>query len=118
MKLTIESLAFGYRGHIVGQSVSFALDAGEVLCLLGPNGAGKTTLFKTILGLVEPLDGAILADGAAIHRWSRQNLARLFGYVPQAQPGFFPFSVREVVLMGRTARIGLFHTPSPRDIEV
>ena len=37
---------------IVGNDVSFTLDAGEVLCLLGPNGAGKTTLFKTILGLI------------------------------------------------------------------
>jgi len=117
-KLSVENLAFGYRAHIVGQSVSFELDAGEVLCLLGPNGAGKTTLFKTILGLVVPLDGAILVDGAAINSWSRQSLAQLFGYVPQAQLGFFPFPLREVVLMGRTARIGLFQTPSSRDVEI
>ena len=118
MKLSVENLAFGYRRHPVGKDVSFTLDAGEVLCLLGPNGVGKTTLFKTILGLIDPLGGAIMGDGNAINRWSPQNLARLFGYVPQAQLGFFPFTVREVVLMGRTARIGLFHTPSSRDIEV
>ena len=41
-----------------------------------------------------------------------------FGYVPQAQLGFFPFTIREVVLMGRTARIGLFGTPSARDGEI
>src|SRR5499427_2976624 len=118
MKLNIEDLSFGYRGHVVGENVSFTLAAGEVLCLLGPNGVGKTTLFKTVLGLIAPLGGAVMADGNAINRWSPQNLARLFGYVPQAQLGFFPFTVREVVLMGRTARIGLFHTPSSRDIEV
>src|SRR5882724_1695007 len=117
MKLSIENLAFGYRGHVVGKDVSFALNAGQVLCLLGPNGVGKTTLFKTVLGLIAPLGGAILTDGSVIDRWSRQSLARLFGYVPQAQLGFFPFTVREVVLMGRTARIGLFHTPSSRDVE-
>ena len=103
---------------IVGNDISFTLDAGEVLCLLGPNGAGKTTLFKTILGLVPPLGGTVMADGAAIHQWSRQSLARVFGYVPQAQLGFFPFTIREVVLMGRTARIGLFGTPSARDGEI
>ncbi len=54
MKLSVENLSFGYGGKIVGNGVSFTLNAGEVLCLLGPNGAGKTTLFKTILGLVAP----------------------------------------------------------------
>ena len=105
MNLRVEKLSFGYGSMIVGNDVSFTLDAGEVLCLLGPNGAGKTTLFKTILGLVPPLGGTVMADGAAIHQWSRQSLARVFGYVPQAQVGFFPFTIREVVLMGRTARI-------------
>ena len=118
MKLSVENLSFGYGGKIVGNGVSFTLNAGEVLCLLGPNGAGKTTLFKTILGLVAPLGGTIMVDGAAVHRWSRQSLARLFGYVPQAQLDFFPFTVQEVVLMGRTARIGLFGTPSSLDEEI
>ena len=118
MNLSVEKLSFGYGRMIVGNDVSFTLDAGEVLCLLGPNGAGKTTLFKTILGLVPPLGGTVMADGAAIHQWSRQSLARVFGYVPQAQLGFFPFTIREVVLMGRTARIGLFGTPSARDGEI
>ena len=98
MNLSVEKLSFGYGRMIVGNDVSFTLDAGEVLCLLGPNGAGKTTLFKTILGLVPPLGGTVMADGAAIHQWSRQS--------------------REVVLMGRTARIGLFGTPSARDGEI
>jgi iron complex transport system ATP-binding protein len=118
MKLSVENLSFGYGAKIVGSGVSFTLDAGEVLCLLGPNGAGKTTLFKTVLGLVAPLRGAVMMEGATIHRWSRQSLARLFGYVPQAQFGFFPFTVREVVLMGRTARIGMFQAPSSRDAEM
>jgi iron complex transport system ATP-binding protein len=118
MKISVENLAFGYGRKTVGDGVSFTLDAGEVLCLLGPNGAGKTTLFKTILGLVAPLGGSIMANGAVVHRWSRQKLARLFGYVPQAQLGFFPFTVRQVVLMGRTARIGLFRIPSSRDVEI
>lgn len=118
MKLNIEDLSFGYRGHVVGENVSFTLAAGEVLCLLGPNGVGKTTLFKTILGLIAPLGGSILADGATIAHWSRQHFARLFGYVPQAQLGFFPFTVQEVVLMGRTARIGLFASPSSIDVKI
>jgi iron complex transport system ATP-binding protein len=118
MRLTVENLAFGYRGKSVGSEVSFALESGEVLCLLGPNGAGKTTLFKTILRLLAPLSGTIAIDAEAIDCWSRRRLARVFGYVPQAQLGLFPFTVRDVVLMGRTAHIDLFATPSARDQEV
>jgi iron complex transport system ATP-binding protein len=118
MRLTVENLAFGYRGKSVGSEVSFALESGEVLCLLGPNGAGKTTLFKTILRLLAPLSGTIAIDAEAIDRWSRRRLARVFGYVPQAQLGLFPFTVRDVVLMGRTAHIDLFATPSAQDQEV
>jgi iron complex transport system ATP-binding protein len=118
MRLQVDDLAFGYRGKVVGSGVSFVLEAGEVLCLLGPNGAGKTTLFKTILRLLAPLGGTISADGEAITLWQRPRLARVFGYVPQAQVGFFPFTLREMVLMGRTAHIGLFATPAPRDQQV
>jgi iron complex transport system ATP-binding protein len=117
MRLTVDNLAFGYRGRPVGSEVSFGLESGEVLCLLGPNGAGKTTLFKTVLRLLAPLAGTISIDAEAIDRWSRRRLARVFGYVPQAQLGLFPFTVRDVVLMGRTAHMDLFATPSARDIE-
>jgi iron complex transport system ATP-binding protein len=115
MRLTVEHLAFGYPGKAVGEGVSFAVEPGEVLCLLGPNGGGKTTLFKTVLRLLAPRAGAVRMDGESIADWTRPRLARTFGYVPQAQLTGFPFTVREVVLMGRTAHIGPFAVPSRRD---
>jgi iron complex transport system ATP-binding protein len=118
MRLTVEDLAFGYPGKAVGRDVSFALDGGEVLCLLGPNGGGKTTLFKTILRLLAPQHGRVAVDGEPVAGWSRRELARVFGYVPQAQLGVFPFTVLEMVLMGRTAHVGPFSTPSRRDRQV
>src|SRR5262245_3807133 len=116
--LDVRELAFGYPGKLVGDSVSFALAHGEVLCLLGPNGSGKTTLFKTILRLLAPRGGRVAVDGEPIDRWSRARLARVFGYVPQAQLGVFPFTVHDVALMGRTAHIGTFSAPSRRDRDV
>jgi iron complex transport system ATP-binding protein len=118
MRLEVDGLAFGYRDRVVGRDVSFHLAAGEVLCLLGPNGSGKTTLFKTVLRLLEPKAGTVAIDGESIAGWSRRRLARSFGYVPQAQATLFPFTLREVVLMGRTAHVGLFATPSRRDREI
>lgn len=118
MRLEASHLDFGYRGHRVGSDVSLSLDAGEVLCLLGPNGSGKTTLFKTLLGLLPPQGGKVLMDGADLRQSKRHEVARLVSYVPQAHAAFFPFTVREVVLMGRTAHLGVFSSPSRRDREV
>ena len=115
--LAVEGLRFGYRGRVVGGPVSFTVAPGAVLCLLGGNGGGKTTLFKTILGLLPPLDGRMSLDGEDIVSWDARRRARAFGYVPQAATGQFPFTVREMVLMGRTARRGAFAAPGPADHE-
>jgi iron complex transport system ATP-binding protein len=118
LKLEAKNLDFGYRGKRVGSDVSLALEAGEVLCLLGPNGSGKTTLFKTLLGLLPAQGGAVMMDGADLVERRRDEIARVVSYVPQAHAAFFPYSVREVVLMGRTAHLGMFSTPSRRDQEI
>jgi len=118
MRLEARNLAFGYRGHPVGREVSLSLDAGEVLCLLGPNGSGKTTLFKTLLGLLAPQGGQVLMDGVDLRTRARDETARMVSYVPQAHAAFFPFTVNEVVLMGRTAHLGVFSLPSRHDRDV
>jgi len=118
MNLEARSLGFGYRGHSVGRGVSLTLSAGEVLCLLGPNGGGKTTLFKTLLGLLPAQAGSVMLDGAELGALGRAEIARRIGYVPQAVTGYFPFLVEDVVLMGRTAHLPLFASPSSHDREI
>jgi len=113
--LVVEALSFGYRGRTVGRDVSFAIVPSAVLCLLGPNGGGKTTLFKTVLGLLAPVGGRILMDGVDTAGWDARQRARAFGYVPQSGGGQFPFTVREMVLMGRTAHRGVFEAPGADD---
>lgn len=115
MSLAAENLAFGFGARFVGRDVTLALGEGTVLCLLGPNGGGKTTLFRTLLGLIPPLAGRVTLDGTDIKRLTRADIARRVGYVPQAQPGYFPYTVEEMVLMGRTAHLGLFARPSEAD---
>jgi len=117
VKLEAQHLDFGYGARRVGHDVSLSVEAGEVLCLLGPNGSGKTTLFKTLLGLLPAQGGAVRVDEMDLRARARNEIARRVSYVPQAHAAFFPFTVEEVVLMGRTAHLGLFSSPSRRDRE-
>ena len=118
MKLEARELAFGYRRHPVGRAVSLTLGTGEIMCLLGPNGGGKTTLFRTLLGLIPKQGGQVLLDGAELGALPRREVAKRIAYVPQAHTGYFPFIVRDVVLMGRTAHLPPFAGPSRRDREL
>ncbi|MGH8729787.1 MAG: ABC transporter ATP-binding protein [Burkholderiales bacterium] len=115
MKLHTDNLAYGYPKRVIGREVNLSLSAGEVLCVLGPNGSGKTTLFRTLLGLLPARGGDIKLDGRPLSTWSRVEIAQVLGYVPQAHAPYFPFSVCEIVLMGRTAHMGLISTPSRED---
>lgn len=118
MRLATRELAFGYPAKPVGRGVNLTLESGWILCLLGPNGSGKTTLFKTLLGLLKPQGGDITLNGTSIVGYARSRLARTMAYVPQAHAAYFPFSVLDTVLMGRTAHLRLFSTPSKHDREV
>jgi iron complex transport system ATP-binding protein len=116
--LAVESLAFGFPGRTVGRDVSFTLGAGEVMCVLGPNGGGKTTLFRTVLGLLHKHSGAVKLDNEDLESLSRAEIARRVGYVPQGHSAYFAYTVREFVLMGRTAHLGVFSSPSDKDFAV
>ena len=116
--LEVKDLAFGFPGRTVGKDVSFGLDAGEVMCVLGPNGGGKTTLFRTLLGLLDPHRGTITLEQKYLSTLSRGEIARRVGYVPQGHAAYFAYTVLEFVLMGRTAHVGVFASPSRKDVSV
>jgi iron complex transport system ATP-binding protein len=113
--LQAAALSIGYAHRTVAAGIDLGVQRGEVLCLLGPNGAGKTTLFKTLLGLIPALGGAVSIDGRPLGTLTRAELARSMAYVPQAQVMEFAYTVLDLVLMGRTAHLGPFSAPGPRD---
>ncbi|MFG1347718.1 ABC transporter ATP-binding protein [Xanthobacter autotrophicus DSM 431] len=114
--LRVEDLTFRRRrGAPVLDGVNFSLAGGEVVSLLGPNGAGKTTLLRAILGFLRPQAGRVRIDGEDVARLSRRAAARLVAYVPQATQNTEPLKVRDLVLMGRTAHLGLLAMPGAED---
>jgi iron complex transport system ATP-binding protein len=118
MRLQVRNVTCGYGGRPAVRDASLELSSGEVLCVLGANGSGKTTLFKAILRLRRLDAGRVLLDGEDISAWSGRRSAQAFGYVPQAHTPPFPFSVRDVVLMARTAHLGVFGSPGKRDAAI
>lgn len=115
--LETTALAYGHPGRTLGRDINLDVKNGEVLCVLGPNGGGKTTLFRALLGLLPLHGGLITLSGKPIAACAPSERAKLMAYVPQAGNSYFAFTVRDVVLMGRTAHLGLFASPGAKDVD-
>lgn len=86
------------------REISFTLKAGEILAIIGPNGAGKSTLFKALLGDMPIACGVMAvrdATGAMRPTYSPQYHAKAVAVLPQASRLDFPYTVEEVVTLGR-----------------
>ncbi|MGJ3258721.1 MAG: ABC transporter ATP-binding protein [Rhodospirillales bacterium] len=115
--LATHGLGIGYPGNPIGRDLDIEIAAGKVTMLLGPNGCGKTTLFRTMLGLLSAQGGRVMLGGDELGTLSRNEVARRIAYVPQVAQGYFPFSVIDVVLMGRAPYLGTFERPGAKDWE-
>jgi len=113
--LVARGLAVGHPGRPVGRDIDLSLREGEVLALLGPNGGGKTTLLRTLLGLLPPQGGTVALLDRALSSWSAPARAKQLAYVPQGQASTFGFTALQMVLLGRTAHLGLLARPGARD---
>ncbi|WP_242848786.1 ABC transporter ATP-binding protein [Syntrophomonas palmitatica] len=98
--------------------ISLQIREGEIFFLLGPNGCGKTTLLDCILGILKPRSGSIQLNNIDIKGMGPEIIARQIAYVPQSHEKTFPYTVRDIVLMGRAAYIGMFASPSRKDRDI
>jgi len=89
-------------GRWIFRNLSFTVEPGRSLAILGPNGRGKTTALHALLGFQSLAEGSRIAPDRV-------------GYVPQLLASHAPYALREVVVMGRCAGIGLFGQPRSED---
>ncbi len=117
--MVIDEIRSGYgKGPEIVKGVSLELQFGEFHCILGPNGCGKTTLLKSILGLMPVRTGSVLCEGSNLLQLREPERAKQVAYIPQAHRPPFPFSVKDVVRMGRTPHLSRlsFETETDRNI--
>ena len=105
--LSARDLAFHRGKRRIIDSVSLDLEAGAFTSLIGANGSGKTTLLRLLLGLLPATEGRVMLDGTDLARWPRRRIASRIAYVPQSHVPAFPFTVAEIVGMGRAPVAGL-----------
>jgi manganese/iron transport system ATP-binding protein len=110
--LRVDGVTVRLGGRVAVHDATLRVERGELVGLLGPNGAGKTTLLRTALGLLRPDAGTITVDGR------RAAPGRVpIGYVPQRHEFAwdFPLTVEQVVMTGRTGRLGVRRRPGVDD---
>ncbi len=107
----------GYGAFLALRGIDFEARRGEVVGLCGPNGSGKTTLVRLCCGVISARSGTLKLHGRDVGQIARRELARMVALVPQAPSADLPFTVLELVLMGRAPHLGVFGLESARDLD-
>ncbi len=117
-KIKVHNAAFSYGGRDIFSDLNFEVESGDILCLLGSNGCGKTTLLRCLRGFLKLKTGCCYLDGNDIFSLKTTTLARKIGFVFQEHSAPFPYSVIEVVKMGRAPHLKMFASPTRYDTEI
>jgi iron complex transport system ATP-binding protein len=114
----LDHIRFAYGAKTVLDNLSLTFDSGHFYGIIGPNGSGKTTLIDLLAGHLTPCSGRIRLNGRDFSDYSRKFLARRIALVPQDLHVNFPYTCREIVMMGRYPHIPRFARPTSHDRHV
>ena len=121
--ISLSNVEVCWSGRSILAVENMQIRQGEFVGIIGTNGAGKTTLLKVCCGLIRPNRGTVKLDGrdlAELNAWRKANVRKHIGYIPQASEynAELPFTLRELVAMGRTSVKPLLRPLNKEDYEI
>ena len=116
--VAIENLGFSYGEAAVLHDLTLTAAPHEVLAIVGPNAAGKTTLLRCLEMVLSRWTGAVRIDGDDLRQLSARDVGRKIASVPQSHTPTFPYTVQDVVLMGRNPYLGTVSQPGAHDVQI
>jgi len=118
LNIRLKDICFSYEDAPILAQINCTLKSGLFHAVLGPNGSGKTTLLDIISGFKPPTRGEVYLDQTKLSGISRRKISQAVSLVSQDYTINFPFSVYEVILMGRHPFIDRFSRPSSADMDL
>lgn len=106
--LELKQVSCGYRMREILPEINLKIEEGEFVGIIGPNGSGKTTLLRTISRVLPPVRGEVIFRGRNLYHLRSREVAREIAVVPQDTLINFPFTVEDIVLLGRLPYLGRF----------
>lgn len=114
---SMRGVSFRYGPEPVLEGIDLDIAAGAQVGILGPNGAGKSTMLRLLAGILAPAKGRVFLGGLDLASIKSAHRARQIAFVPQGSRMAFDFSVMEIVLMGRSPRLGLLGIEGESDLK-
>lgn len=116
--ISLQQLSFSYRTQAVLQDINLEIPHQSLLALIGPNGSGKTTLLRLMSKALRPQRGTVRLDGQPLASFSARKLAQKLAVISSEQHFEFPFSVADVVAMGRFPHLNRLERMSDQDWKI
>ena len=113
--LEIKNLSLHISQKPILQNISLSIYEGESISIIGPNGAGKTSLLKCLLQIYTHYKGEIFLMGHSVKNMTHKKIAQYLSYVPQGNEHLFPYTVEQLVMMGRYPYLSPFSTLKTKD---
>jgi ABC-type cobalamin/Fe3+-siderophores transport system ATPase subunit len=118
MGFDVKNISFSYGSKKIIDNLSIRLEHGKFYGILGPNGSGKTTFLDLLSSHRRPTTGSVFLNGKDLTSCTRKQLAKEVAIVPQNFYINFPFTVADIVMMGRHPHVPRFARPAAADLEM